>query len=161
MPAHTGAATTSYPELSYGDAPASLPADGGTLDPNDEVTYKFVADVVREVAELTPGPYLHVGTDEAEVLSDTKYSRFVERMLPIVQEAGKTPVGWQEAAAGGASDSTVIQYWKENNLDLSGDDLALSPRNHAYINFRYDEETPPDGPETWGRRTTSVETAYE
>jgi hexosaminidase len=161
MPAHTGAATASYPELSYEDAPPSLPADGGTLDPNSEVTYEFVADVVREVAELTPGPYIHVGTDEAEVLSGAEYSRFVERVLPIVQEAGKRPVGWQEAAGGGASDSAVVQYWKETDLDLSGYDLVLSPRTHAYLNFRYDEETPPDGPETWGRRITSVKTSYE
>ncbi|WP_435320888.1 beta-N-acetylhexosaminidase [Haloarchaeobius sp. TZWSO28] len=160
VPAHAGAAVAAYPELGYGDVETSLPAESAALDPTSESTYEFLDDVVREVAELTPGPYIHVGTDEAEVLSNAEYTSFVERVVPIVERHGKTAIGWQEAAGGGVSDSAVLQYWKETDLDLAGFDLLLSPRTHAYLNFRYDEETPPDGPETWGRRIASVETSY-
>lgn len=173
VPAHVGAAVAAYPELGYGDETPSI-GDSAVLDPTSETTYEFVDDVVREVAELTPGPYLHVGTDEAEALSDAEYTAFVERAMPTVEAHGKTAVGWQEAGGAGAPESAILQYWKRENvgpekhnqknagqtLDLSAYDLILSPRTHAYLNFRYDEETPPDGPETWGRRITSVETSY-
>lgn len=160
IPAHAGAVVAAYPELSSGDPPASMPADSGTLDVHHDRTYEFVADVVETVANLTPGPYIHIGGDEADDLSAAEYRRFIERALPIVSEYDKTPVAWQEAAGGGAPTSTLIQYWKETDLELDDYDLLLSPRTHAYLNFRYDEETPPDGPETWDRRITSVETSY-
>lgn len=161
VPAHTGAAVASYPELGLGDPDTSMPADSGTLDVDADVVYEFVEDVVRQVTALTPGPYLHVGADEADDLSEAEYARFVERVLPIVEEYGKTPVGWQEVADADPSTDLVLQHWKETDRSLSGYDLVLSPRTHAYLNFRYDEDTPPDGPETWGRRECSVEQSYD
>jgi len=176
VPAHTGAATAAYPELSRGDPPESMPADSGTLDPDAEVTYEFLEDVLGQVAALTPGPYVHVGADEADDMSAAEYDRFLARLLPIVAEQGKTPVGWQEVVGGGAPSSTVVQYWKEADIDPASDDasgeakaapdyseyqMVLSPRSHCYLNFRYAEEVPPDGPETWGRRIASVPTSYD
>ena len=161
VPAHAGAAVASYPELGVGDATPSLPADAGTLDVDSEVVYEFVEDVFREVAEMTPGPYLHVGGDEADDLSAEEYARFVRRALPLVEKTGKRPVGWQEVVGAEPPASTVIQHWKETDLSLSEYDLVLSPRVHCYLNFRYDEDTPPDGPETWGRRKFSVEASYD
>jgi hexosaminidase len=161
VPAHTGAAVASYPELGRGDPDTAMPADSGTLDVDADVVYEFVEDVVRQVAEMTPGPYLHVGADEADDLSAAEYARFIERVLPIVEEHGKTPVGWQEVADADPSTDVVAQHWKETDRSLAGYDPVLSPRTHAYLNFRYDEETPPDGPETWGRRKFSVEESYD
>lgn len=161
VPAHTGAAVTAYPELSNDDETRSMPADSGTLDVDADVTYEFVEDVVREVAELTPGPYVHIGGDEADDLSDEEYARFIDRALPIVERHGKTPVGWQEVVGADAPTSTVIQYWKDTDLPLEGYDLVLSPRLHCYLNFRYDEETPADGIDTWGERKFTVEESYD
>ena len=45
-----------------------------------ELTYAFVDDVVREVAALTPGPYLHIGGDEAHSTDPDEYRVFVERV---------------------------------------------------------------------------------
>lgn len=161
VPAHTGAAVASYPKLGRGDPDTAMPADSGTLDVDADVVYEFVEDVVRQVADLTPGPYLHVGADEADDLSQEEYARFIECVLPIVQEHGKTPVGWQEVAGADPAADVVLQHWKETDRSLAGYDLVLSPRMHAYLNFRYDEDTPPDGPETWGRRKFSVEESYD
>ena len=36
-----------------------------SLKIHDEATYDFVADVLGELAAMTPGPYLHIGGDEA------------------------------------------------------------------------------------------------
>jgi hexosaminidase len=58
MPGHSGAATTSYPELSCDGKPAS------ELCAGKESTYEFMANVLDEVAELFPSPFVHIGGDE-------------------------------------------------------------------------------------------------
>lgn len=161
MPAHTGAAVMAYPELCHGDAPRSMPADSGTLAVDRSRTYDFVEDVLTEVAELTPGPYLHIGADEADTLSDDEYSQFVETVLPLVADTGKRPVAWQEVTAATPTPDTVVQYWKDTEPPIGDQDVIFSPNTHTYLNFRYAETTPPDGPETWGRRITSVPTSYD
>ena len=161
VPAHTGAAVASYPELGGLDTAPELPVEsGGTLAVDEERTYEFVTDVVHEIAALTPGPYFHVGGDEADDLTEAEYTRFIERVLPIVEEYGKRAIGWQEIVTADPPNSTVVQYWKDTDPDLAGYEVILSPNDHAYLNFRYDEETPLDGPETWGRRITSVRESY-
>src|SRR5690606_30727183 len=82
MPGHINAALVSYRELNPGESfhtepGPNKPSPGieytgtevgfSTLDIRKEVTFRFVNDVLREVAEMTPGPYLHIGGDEAAV----------------------------------------------------------------------------------------------
>ena len=80
MPGHTNAALSAYPELNCdGVAPAhyegtevgfsSLCASAATA----EATDRFLADVTREVAALTPGPWLHLGGDESLSTSTEDY----------------------------------------------------------------------------------------
>jgi hexosaminidase len=38
-----------------------------TLRLEKEATFRFIEDVIRELAAITPGPYLHIGGDEAHV----------------------------------------------------------------------------------------------
>ncbi|HET7204241.1 MAG TPA: family 20 glycosylhydrolase, partial [Steroidobacteraceae bacterium] len=69
MPGHATAAVAAYPELGLGTvAPGAVPADWG-IYPNlfnvEESTFAFLEDVLREVMDLFPGTYVHVGGDEA------------------------------------------------------------------------------------------------
>ena len=68
MPGHVLAAVRAYPEL-QGDAepPHKYLA---YLDPRAEVTFRFVRDVLGEVAALTPGAYQPRGGDEAFGMTD-------------------------------------------------------------------------------------------
>src|SRR6266511_3933730 len=78
MPGHVNSALTAYPELNR-DGRAALPYTGievgfSSLCVDRELTYTFVDNVIGELAALTPGPYLHVGGDEADKTSlDQKY----------------------------------------------------------------------------------------
>ena len=79
MPGHVNAALASYPKLNC-DGVAPAPLHGievgfSSLCIRKELTYTFVDDVVREVAALTPGPYLHVGGDEAHSTDPATTSR--------------------------------------------------------------------------------------
>ena len=70
MPGHTNAALASYAELNCdGQAPplyTGIEVGFSSLCVDKEITYEFVDDVVRELAALTPGRYLHLGGDEAQ-----------------------------------------------------------------------------------------------
>jgi hexosaminidase len=60
MPSHSTAATTSYPELSCDGKPSV------ELCAGKESTYEFMANVLDEVVELFPSPFVHIGADEVQ-----------------------------------------------------------------------------------------------
>ena len=72
MPGHTNAALSSYPELNCdGKAPqlyTGTEVGFSSLCVDKEITYTFVNDVIKELAVLTPGDYIHAGGDEAQVV---------------------------------------------------------------------------------------------
>ena len=90
MPGHTNAALASYAELNCsGKAPAmftGIEVGFSALCVEKEITYKFIDDVVREIAAMTPGPYFHVGGDEVKTLTPAQYVQFIERVQTIVQK---------------------------------------------------------------------------
>ena len=68
--------------------------------------------MIRELAALTPGPYLHIGGDEAHSTSHADYVAFMNRVQPIVAKYGKTvdrlaPADRRHAGAR----ARVAQYW--------------------------------------------------
>ncbi|MFI9643776.1 family 20 glycosylhydrolase [Micromonospora sp. NPDC051925] len=153
LPGHTNAALVAYPELAPGKV--APPPYTGTevgfshVDPTDERTYDFVADVLGEVAALTPGPWLHIGGDEAYKVKGSAYTGFVERVQRIVAGLGRTVVGWHQIAPAGQLDGRVLQWWGTNGDDpvvaeavRRGARLILSPGNHAYLDMKYDPDTP-------------------
>ncbi|MEU8312979.1 family 20 glycosylhydrolase [Micromonospora sp. NPDC048887] len=153
LPGHTNAALVAYPELAPGKI--GPPPYTGTevgfsyVDPADERTYDFVADVVGEVAALTPGPWLHLGGDEAFKVPADSYRAFVARAQRLVAATGKTVVGWHQLAPAEHVDGRVLQWWGTNGDDPETADavrrgarLILSPGNHAYLDMKYAPDTP-------------------
>ncbi|QGN47356.1 beta-N-acetylhexosaminidase [Micromonospora sp. WMMD558] len=153
LPGHTNSALTAYPELAP-DGVAPPPYTGtevgfSYVDPANERTYDFVTDVLGEVAARTPGPFLHVGGDEAFKVKGTAYTGFVERVQRIVADLGKTVVGWHQLAPAAHTDGRVLQWWGTDGADpvtadavRRGARLILSPGNHAYLDMKYAPDTP-------------------
>jgi hexosaminidase len=148
MPGHTNAALIAHPEVSCSRiAPAlytGTEVGWSTLCPNKEETYALIDDVVRELAALTPGRYLHVGGDEVEVLTRDEYVRFVERVQDIVARHGKEMVGWEEIGKARLRPTTLVQQWKSDSAVLalqSGGKLIMSPAQRAYLDMKYTSAT--------------------
>jgi hexosaminidase len=102
MPGHVNAALSSYAKLTC-DGRAAAPYTGidvgfSSLCLRKPVTYAFVDDVVREVAALTPGRYVHIGGDEAHATDAAEYRTFVERVDRIVRAHGKRTMGGRRSA---------------------------------------------------------------
>jgi hexosaminidase len=166
MPGHVNAALASYGGLTA-DGVAPDPYTGievgfSSLAIRNEATYAFVDDVVREVASLTPGPYLHVGGDEPLSTDPADYRYFVERVQRIVRAHGKRMLGWEEVARARLRRTSVVQHWHDSGLARraveQGAKLVLSPASRAYLDMKYTRDSPL-GLEWAG--TTSVRKAYE
>ncbi|MCG8926120.1 beta-N-acetylhexosaminidase [Lentzea sp. CC55] len=152
VPGHTNAAQASYPELNDDDRakPHYTGTDVGfsSLAIHKDVTYTFVEDVIREVAALTPGPYLHIGGDEALSTSEEDYATFMTRVLPLVKKYGKTAIGWHEFIKTSDDPATIPQFWGTTTTDddvaaavRRGHKVLMSPANHVYLDIKYDDTT--------------------
>jgi hexosaminidase len=149
MPGHTNAALASYAELNCDgkarDLYTGTNVGFSTLCAKKEITYKFIDDVVREIAALTPGPYFHIGGDESHATKHDDYVIFVEKVQDIVKSHGKIVVGWDEIATTKLSEGSVAQYWdRANNALLAvgqGAKVLFSPAQKAYLDMQYDSTT--------------------
>ena len=171
MPGHTNSALAAYGELNPGvnlpigqglDSLNKQPLDyqlplrapqasqlytgievgWSTFAPQLDLTYAFIDSVVRELSEITPGPYIHIGGDESHVTEKEDYVYFVERVQDIVSKHNKTSIGWDEVATAKLLPGNIAQFWaKEENALLAksqGNKVLLSPAKKAYLDMQYD-----------------------
>lgn len=149
MPGHINAALASYGELNPDGKPTELytgtEVGFSTLHLNNDVTFKFVDDVVRELAAITPGPYLHIGGDEAHVTKKEDYIKFIDRFAEIVRKYNKQMVGWEDIAQAALDSNAIAQHWHSNELATEAVSknawLILSPASRIYIDMQYDSTT--------------------
>lgn len=146
MPGHTNAASVSYPFLNGNGKKVEL-YEGthvgfSTFDTRKDTVYAFIDDVVREISEITPGPYFHIGGDESHVTKKNDYKYFVEKVEKIVQKYGKTMIGWDEIVTADVSSESVAQFWaSKENADLAvkkNMKVIMSPAKKAYLDMQYD-----------------------
>lgn len=97
-----------------------------------EENYKLLEDIIREVAEVFPSKYIHIGGDEVKfgiwaqcpdcqalakkrgVKIGPEYQDiFMERVRQIVKKYNKVPAVWDEAIDGGKlSKETIVFAWR-------------------------------------------------
>ena len=167
IPGHTNAALHAVPQLNTDRSlPKPNPATGvvdwnGTgnvgysaLDERLDLTYTFVEHVFTQLAELTGGPYVHIGGDESHAMGHTRYVDFITRAVPRVQAAtGVGTMGWTEYAEAGLAqgpgywDGSVVQYWIGSgdwvrDFVAKGGKAVVSAAAGAYLDQKYTKDTP-------------------
>ncbi len=168
MPGHTNAALASYAQLNCNGVAPSLytgtKVGFSSLCVPLDITYTFVDQVLGEIAALTPGPYLHIGGDEASSTTASDYATFINRVQNIVAAHGKTVVGWHDLANTTLLPSTVLQFWDTTTTNsavaaaaANGTKVVMSPANHAYLDMKYTHKTKLG--QTWAG-LIDVNTAY-
>ena len=138
MPGHSTAWFVGYPELASGSGPYAIERKWGVfdpaMDPTDEKTYKFLNELIGEMAKLFPDQYFHIGGDEVngkewdanskiqafkkshKIKTNTELQAYFSgRVQELVTKRKKTPVGWDEILVPGVSKSIVIQSWRGVN----------------------------------------------
>jgi hexosaminidase len=140
MPGHASAAIAAYPELSCDDRKIDVPTTWGVFDNaacvGKDSTYRFLENVLDEVIDLFPSPYVHIGGDgvppgvwadcaacdqlaQAHDLAGGPglHGYFVNRIRKYLASRGKTLVGWDEILEGKLNPGAVVEVWR-------GDDEA-------------------------------------
>lgn len=165
MPGHTNAALASYGFLNPDGK--KKPLYTGTnvgfssFMTHSEATYKFIDDVIKEISEISPSKYIHIGGDEAESTKKADYDYFVGRVSEIVKKYGKTPIGWDPIdTSPEINSSVVLQNWKDSNEAARQKNMKMiiSIAKKAYLDMKYNENTPYG--QNWAGYIP-VETAYK
>jgi hexosaminidase len=116
-PGHTAALMRMHPSLNTGRNQVEFELPPGHehhtvwLDPELPATFELMEEVLRAVAAIFPGPYIHIGTDEPYGMPHDLYASYVQRVRRFVRSLGKRPLGWQESARAGLGPDDIIQYW--------------------------------------------------
>ncbi|MEN7549799.1 beta-N-acetylhexosaminidase [Rapidithrix thailandica] len=160
MPGHATAANLAYPEFSGG---GSKDYPDFTFHPGKEATYQYLTDILREVAELFPSSWIHLGGDEVHFgnkqwASDVRVQAlmeregytslrevefyFINRMADSVKQLGKKVIGWDEVIeANLPTQNTLVMWWRHNlpaQLDRAihhNYQVVLCPRIPLYFDF--------------------------
>jgi len=149
MPGHTNAALSSYAELNCNGKATDLYTGTrvgfSTLCTNKEITYSFIENVLNEIADLTTGPYIHIGGDESHSTKREDYIPFINKVQDIVAAQGKQVIGWDDIAISSLKPGAVAQHWANIKNARSAVDqgvkIIMSPAKKAYLDMQYDEST--------------------
>jgi hexosaminidase len=172
MPAHVGSALAAYPQYSCTGGPFTVPP--GSVWPITDIycagkdeTFAFLEDILTEVMELFPSPYIHIGGDEAdktewrkcpycqarirkEGLKDEAelQSYFVKRMERFISSKGRMLIGWDEILEGGLAPGAAVMSWRgfDGGIEAAkaGHNVVMTPVSHTYFNlYQADPATEP------------------
>src|SRR6267154_670882 len=135
MPGHSTAWFVGHPELASGKGPYEIERKWGifdpAMDPTNEKVYKFLDELIGEMAKVFPDHYFHIGGDEVngrEWDANPKIQAFMKvhglknnealqayfsgRVQKLVTKHGKAVVGWDEVLVAGVPRDVVIQSWR-------------------------------------------------
>ncbi len=162
LPGHSVAAIAAYPELSCTGEPIPVEHEWGVFKDiycaGNENTFEFLENVLAEVCELFPSPYIHIGGDEApkyrwehcekcqkriteEHLKDAAelQTYFIERIAKFLQTKNKRIIGWDEILEGGIPDDALVQSWRgmQGGIDAARAQhfVIMSPTSHCYFDY--------------------------
>ena len=182
LPGHMQAALASYPWLGCTGGPYEVWKRWGVSDDvlcaGNEETMQFVEDVLNEVMDIFPSPYIHIGGDECpkvrwekcpkcqkkiKELGIKKEDRFsaedylqsyvMNRMAKVVEARGRRVIGWDEILEGNVSETAIIMSWRgtEGGIEAAqkGHDVIMTPASHLYFDY-YQSEDPATEPSCVG-----------
>lgn len=164
MPGHSMAVLAAYPEL--GTTPKKQYEVAQTwgifnkfnnvLQPTEQ-TFRFLEEVLTEVADLFPSPFIHIGGDECakiwwkqsavsqqiikqKGLKDENglQSYLIHRVEKFVNSKGKTIIGWDEILDGGLAPNAIVMSWRGEKGGIAAakqkHKVIMTPENFMYFN---------------------------
>ena len=187
MPSHTTSWIVAYPRLASNDSAYAPYTRWRTtnvaIDPTRETTYTFIDSLLTEMTGLFPDPYFHAGGDENDGRNWRRTPRIVawmqahnmtkadgntvdkhqlqtyfnRRVLAMLQQRGKTMLGWDEILGPDLPKEVIIQSWRGkkglNEAARLGHPVLLSNGYYLDLNLSaassyLTDPLPPDTPLT-------------
>ncbi len=167
MPGHAQAAIAAYPELGNVAEPLEVGIKYGVMENVfnvEDSTISFLQDVLSEVIELFPGPFIHIGGDECPKVQwknspkaqakmkalglkneEELQSWFIGQMDKFLDKKGKRLIGWSEILEGGLADGAALMVWLGDEGAMhavsSGHDVVMAQTSHTYFDYYQTRET--------------------
>lgn len=139
MPGHMKAVRAAYPELGYNGVKMEVGTSWGVYREVlrvDEPGLKFCKDILGEICDVFPSPYIHIGGDECpkvewadsetarkqveelgldpnDMASYDKLQRwFTAEMATFLEGRGRKLFGWDEIIDGGVPGDCIVMAWR-------------------------------------------------
>lgn len=167
MPGHCLAALKAHPELSCAGGPFEIypffkgpPIQENVFCAGNDRVFDLLEEVLAEVVEVFPSPFVHIGGDEvpkvnwrkcpkcqarlkAEGLKneDELQSYFIRRMAKFLAGRNRRLIGWDEIMDGGLAEGAAVMSWRGMEAGIEairgGHDVVFSPTSHCYFDYGY------------------------
>ncbi|MGM9804195.1 MAG: beta-N-acetylhexosaminidase, partial [Muribaculaceae bacterium] len=166
LPGHMMAALVAYPQLGCTGGPYEIPCRWGVfpdvLCAGNDATLQFAKDVLNEIMDIFPSPYIHIGGDEcpktrwkecpkcqAKIkelnLTDTpQHSKenqlqtyFMSQIGQLINSRGRKMVGWDEMLEGGLAPGATVMSWTSHKPAVTTaklhHDVIVTPIQYLYF----------------------------
>lgn len=168
IPAHSEEVLYALPQLACG----GNQKPGSELCVGKEQTFTFLTEVLKEVMELFPSTYIHIGGDEADVSHWAKcpdcralmarehltepaqlQGYLIRRIGKFLQAHGRRLLGWDEVLSDSvAPETSALMVWRGADKATAalrrGIPVVLTPGSHCY--FDGYQDAPATQPEAIG-----------
>ena len=166
MPGHFLAAISQYPELACDGLIGWGETFSSPVCPGKDATLEFCQNVFKEVFELFPYEYVHMGGDEVEKANWKKcplcqkrirteklgsveelQAWFVRDMEKFFLANGKKLIGWDEVVADGLSSDAAITWWRSWAKDAlptataQKQKVIACPNEYFYFDYAQDQNS--------------------
>ena len=166
MPGHFLAAISQYPELACDGLIGWGEIFSSPICPGKDATLEFCQNVFKEVFELFPYEYVHMGGDEVEKANWKKcplcqkrirteklgsveelQAWFVRDMEKFFLANGKKLIGWDEVVADGLSSDAAITWWRSWAKDAlptataQKQKVIACPNEYFYFDYAQDQNS--------------------
>jgi hexosaminidase len=182
LPGHASALLAAYPELGVGQhaVRTSWGISASVVKPVP-ATVRFLAELLAELTDAVPGPYVHLGGDECPLqdwvddpeVADYQrslglsrpvdlFGHFLRELAGVLSAGGRRMVVWDEAfVGGGVLPDSIVTAWRGDGVArraaAAGYDVVRCPVFPAY--FDYDQSDRPDEPLAIGGPITLADVA--
>lgn len=168
LPGHMQAALAAYPELGCTGGPYKVWQKWGISDDvlcagNDKVL-AFIDNVLKEVTQLFPSKYIHVGGDECPKVRwkdcpkcqarikalhlEAKDGHSAEERLQsyvithasnYLKSLGRNTIGWDEILEGGLAEGATVMSWRGEAGGIAAakqnHDVVMTPNSYLYFDY--------------------------
>jgi hexosaminidase len=158
MPGHASAFNRTFPDLAFGNR---------TVNPENEKLYEVLNQIIKELADIFPGRYLHIGGDEVSGEGWKERQKGFEQIhAENVRRAGKTPIVWDDAIDSDLDhETTIIHWWRADHPESLQKSLEnnyqtiISPWDPFYLDYIQDKNCK-EGHLAWKQYVNGMDEIY-
>lgn len=168
LPGHMQAALAAYPDMGCTGGPYEVWQKWGVSDnvlcAGNDKTLTFIDNVLKEITQLFPSKYIHVGGDECPKTQWQKCPKCQARIKALNLEAkdghsaeerlqsyiithasnylkslGRNTIGWDEILEGGLADGATVMSWRGESGGIAAakqhHDVVMTPNSYLYFDY--------------------------